>query len=152
MNNQLRLPDLPDEILLMILKELPMVDVLYSIADVNQRLNRIAHDSLYIRHLDLTGLMSITSRWNQLFPTDHQVLSRMCEKILPRIHDQVHQLTVEPYAMKDILAAVTYPQLHSLSLRDFHDEVVHHCLTGMIVDLFCIALKRISSHFFLPYN
>ena len=152
MNSQLNLLALPDETLLMILNELPMVDVLYSLADVNRRLNRLAHDSLYIRHLDLTGLATIHSRWNPLFPTDQYVASRMCEKILPRIHDQVHQLTVEPYAMNAILATVNYPQLYSLSLRDFHDEVLHHCLTGMIVDLFCIALKRISSHFFLVYH
>ena len=118
----------------MILKEHPMVDVLYSLADVNRRLNRVAHDSLYIRHLDLTGLATIISRWNQLFPTDQHVVSRMCEKILPRIHDQVQQLIVEPYSTKDILAAVNYPQLYSLSLRSFDDEVLHHCLTGMIVD------------------
>jgi hypothetical protein len=133
MSSQLNVIDLLDETLLMILNELPMIDVLYSLADVNQRLNRVAQDSLYICHLDLTGLATIHSRCNQLFPTDQHVVSRICEKILPRIHDQVHQLTVEPYAMKDILAAVNYPQLYSLSLRDFHDEVVHHCLTGMIV-------------------
>ena len=87
MNQQHTLLDLSDEILLMILKELPMVDVLYSLADVNRRLNRVVHDSLYIRHLDLTGLTTITSRWNQLFPTDQHVVSRMCEKILSHIHD-----------------------------------------------------------------
>ena len=118
----------------MILKELPMVDVLYSLADVDRRLCRVAHDSLYIRHLDLTGLATINSRWNQLFPTDQHVVSRMCEKILPRIHDQVQQLTVEPYSMKDVLAAVYYPQLYSLSIRSVDDELLHHCLTGMIID------------------
>jgi F-box-like len=135
MNNQLNLLALPDETLLKILKELPMVDVLYSLADVNRRLNRIAHDSLYIHHLDLTDLATINARWNQLFPTHQQVVSRICEKILPRIHDHVQQLTVEPYSMKEILATVNYPQLCSLSLRSFDDEVLHHCLTGMIVDI-----------------
>jgi hypothetical protein len=136
MSQHQTLLDLCDEILLMIVKELPMVDVLYSIADVNRRLNRVAHDCLYIRRLDLAGLTTITSRWNPLFPTDQHVVSRMCDQILPRIHDHVHQLTLEPYAMKDILAAVNYPQLYSLSLRSFEDEVLHHCLTGRIDDLF----------------
>ena len=136
MINQLNLLNMPDEILLMILTELNMVDVLYSLADVNRRLNRVAHDSLYIRHLDLRGLTTISARWNQLFPTDQHVVSRICEKILPRIHEQVHQLTVEPYSMKDILAAVNYPQLYSLSLRSFEDEALHQCLTGKCVDIF----------------
>jgi hypothetical protein len=135
MNNQLNLLALPDETLLIILKALPMVDVLYSLADVNRRFNRVVHDSLYIRHLDLTGLTTIHSRWNSLFPTEQQVLSRMCEKILPRIENQVHQLTVEPYAMEDILAAVSYPQLYSLSLQNFAHEVLHHCLTGTIAQI-----------------
>ena len=135
MNNPLNLLALPDETLLMIFKELPMVDVLYSLADVNRRLNRVAHDSLYIRHLDLTDLVNIHSQWYQLFPTDQRVMSRMCKKILPRIHDQVHQLTVEPHSMKDVLAAVNYPQLYSLSLRNFQDNVLHLCLTGTIVDM-----------------
>jgi hypothetical protein len=135
MNKQLNLLDLPDEILLIILNKLPMVDVLYSLANVNRRLNRVTYDSLYIRHLDLIGLATIQSRWNSLFPTDQQVISYMCEKILPRIHDQVHQLTVEPYSIKDVLSAVDYPRLFSMSLRNFEDEVLHHCLSGTIVDI-----------------
>jgi hypothetical protein len=38
---------LPDEILLIILKELFNVEVLYSLIDVNHRLNKIAHDSIF---------------------------------------------------------------------------------------------------------
>lgn len=110
--------DLPDEIFLMIFKELKMLDVLYFIADVHQRLNRIAHDSLYILQLDLTALTTIQSRCTK-YVTDEQVLSHLCQNILPRLHEQIHRITLEPYLMTDILAAVNYPQLYSLSLRNF---------------------------------
>ena len=143
MNMQLNLLDLPDEILLMILKELNMIDVLCSLADVDRRLNRLAHDSLYIRDLDLTGMMKINSRCNQTSSTDHhhQVLLRVCEKILPCIHHHVFKLTVEPYSVKDIFAAVDYPHLYSLSLTNFQVEELHHYVTGMTTMILFQFLK-----------
>jgi hypothetical protein len=123
---------LPDEIILIILKKLNMVDVLYSLVDVNRRLNRLALDALYIRDLDMTGIMSINSLADQTSSIDTQVLSRICSKILPRIHHQVYQLTVEQYAMKDILLAGSYPQLYSLSLRNFQEIILNQYLTGIV--------------------
>lgn len=126
--------NLPDEILLMIFKELSMVDVLFFIANVDGRLNRIAHDFLYIRQLDLTGLSAIKSRCDHLL-TDEQISSHICQKILPCICDQVQRIVVESYLMRDIFAAVSFPQLHSLSFRNFQDEALHRCLTGLFIDL-----------------
>ena len=127
--------DLPDEILLLIFKELPMVDVLSFLADVHPRLHGLAHDFLYIRRLDLTGLSTIKSRCSDLCPTADEVLSRLVAKTLPRLHSQVHQLTVESDSIKEIIAAATYPQLYSMSLRHFEEEFLLHCLTGIVVDL-----------------
>ena len=90
MSNRGHLLDLPDEILLVILKELTMVDVLSFLADVHPRLNVLAHDFLSIRHLDLTGVSTIKSRCSDLCPTAEEVLSRLVAKTLPRLHSQVH--------------------------------------------------------------
>ena len=112
-----------------------MVDVLSFLADVHPRLNVLAHDFLSIRHLDLTGVSTIKSRCSDLCPTAEEVLSRLVAKTLPRLHSQVHQMTVESDSIKESIAAGTYPQLYSISLRHFQEEFLRHCLTGLVVDL-----------------
>jgi hypothetical protein len=130
--SNLNILDLPDEILFIIFKKLNMVDVLYSLVDVNRQLDRLALDFLYIRHLDITTNMTIKSLYNQTFSIDTQVLSRICEKILPRIHHQVQKLTVEQYSMKQVLVAASYPQLYSLSLLNFQEKILYQYLTGTL--------------------
>ncbi|CAF3775906.1 unnamed protein product [Rotaria magnacalcarata] len=44
-----QLDDLPDEILMYIFKKLCNGEVLYSLMDVNQRLDRIVHDTIFTR-------------------------------------------------------------------------------------------------------
>ncbi|CAM4989611.1 unnamed protein product, partial [Rotaria socialis] len=44
--------DLPDEMLLAIFYKLNMVDVLYSLVDVNKRFNRLTLDPFYVHTLD----------------------------------------------------------------------------------------------------
>ncbi|CAF4097680.1 unnamed protein product [Rotaria sordida] len=117
-----------------------MVDVLYSLVDVNERFDRLIIDPLYIRHLDMT----IKSSFDNIFPVDNKVLSRICEKILPRVYDQVNKLIVEPHAMKQVFT-INYPQLYSLSLISFQEEelfqyltddsVLRYLLTEQITDL-----------------
>ncbi|CAF1346940.1 unnamed protein product, partial [Rotaria sordida] len=60
---------------------------------------------------------------------DNQILDRICEKILPRIYHQVEKLTVESHSMKRILPTVNFPQLYSLSVVNFQEEVLLQCLT-----------------------
>jgi hypothetical protein len=58
-------------------------------------------------------------RFLSLFSSvDTQFLSRICEKILPRIHHQIQKLTVEQDSMQQILHAANYPQLYSLDWRE----------------------------------
>ncbi len=106
-----------------------MFYVFYSLLDVNRRLHRLTFDSLYIRDLDMTIITNINSLYDQISSIDTEVLSRICEKTLPRIHHQVRKLTVEQYSMKQILA-VNYPQLYSLSLINIDAEILHQYLTG----------------------
>jgi hypothetical protein len=44
LNNRLSILDLPDEMLLTIFNKLNMVDVLYSLVDVNERFDRLVLD------------------------------------------------------------------------------------------------------------
>jgi hypothetical protein len=116
--------DLPDEILFIILKKLKSIDAFYSLFDINQRFNRLALDSLYIRHLDMTTVTNMNSLYNQISSIDPQLLSRICQKILPRIHREVCKLTVEQDSIKQILLADHYPKLYSLSLVNFEEEKI----------------------------
>ena len=132
MSNRSHLLDLPDEILLLIFKELTMVDLLSFLVDAHPRLNGLVHDFLHTRHLDLTGVSTIESRCTDLCPTADEVLSRLVTQTLPRLHSQVHHMTVESDSIKEIIAAATYPQLYSMSLRHFKEEFLRHCLTGIV--------------------
>ncbi len=135
MNNSngthLSILDLPNEILLIIFRKLNMVDVLYSLANVNQRFDRLVLNPLYIRDLNMTNMAS-KSAINQTFSIDNQVLSRIYEEILPRIYHQVNKLTVEPHSMERILRPMNYPQLYTLTLINFQKEILLQCLKGIL--------------------
>jgi len=106
MNNSnsthLNILDLLNEILLIIFKKLNIVDVLYSLVNINQQFDRLVLDPLYIHDLNMTS-MTFKSAIDQTFSRDNQVLSRIYEEILPRIYHQVNRLTVEPHSMEHIL-------------------------------------------------
>jgi hypothetical protein len=131
MNKCLNILDLPDEILLIIFNKMNIVDVLYSLVDVNQRFDRLVLDPLTIRNIDMT-MKTFESVYDQTFSIDDQILSRICDKILCRIYDQINALTIEQYSMKCILHATNYPQLYSLSLINFEGKILDQYLTGIV--------------------
>ncbi|CAM4983274.1 unnamed protein product [Rotaria socialis] len=128
-NNKLNILNLPNEILLFIFNKLKTIDALYSLVDVNERFDRLIFDSLHIRNLDTTSMV-IKSYYNRNFSIDKNVLLRISEKMLPRIYHQLNELIVEQYSMEHILFAFNYPQLYSLSLVNFQEEILFECLTG----------------------
>jgi hypothetical protein len=79
-------------------------------------------DPLHIRHLDMT-MMTVKYVFNYSFSINSQVLDRICIDIIPRIHHQVKKLTVEQHSMKRVLLTANYPQLYSLSLIGFQEDV-----------------------------
>ncbi|CAF4036142.1 unnamed protein product [Rotaria sordida] len=121
-----------------------MVDVLYSLVDVNERFDQLILDHLYICHLNMTT-MTIRSVFDRIYSIDDQVLSRICEQILPRIHHQVNQLTVDPHSM-DRLLTVNYSQLYSLSLVDFQEKILLQYLKGnsILCDLLSEQITHLS--------
>lgn len=124
----LNILDLPNEILVIIFNKLYMIDVLYSLVGINERFNRLVLDPLYIHHLD----MIINSSLDHVSSIDNQVLSRICEKVLPQIHHRVNKLSVEPCSMKHILHTINYPQLYSLSLICFPERILFQHLKGIL--------------------
>jgi hypothetical protein len=130
-NNNLNILDLPNEILLVIFNKLSTTDVLYSLVDVNERFDRLVFHSLHIRNLDTTSMV-IKSYYDRSFSIDENVLLRIREKILPRIHHQLNEIIVEQNSMEYILFTVDYPQLYSLSLVNFQEEILFQYLTGTL--------------------
>ncbi|CAF1310975.1 unnamed protein product [Rotaria sordida] len=102
--------DLPDEILLYILKKLNNFDVLYSLVGVNEKLDRVVCDVSFTRLVDL-----ITIESNQVTDSrNHAILDRFCMEILPRIHDKVESLTLQACFLPCVLRATNYLQLRKL--------------------------------------
>jgi hypothetical protein len=135
--NDVHILDLPNEMLLAIFEKLKAVHTIFSLVDVNQRLDQLILDPLYSRHLDFTEKSSTGC----VCPMVELVLDRICEKVLPRIHLNVKKLTVEPLSMERILLASKYPELHSLSLVNFeHASLLHH-LRGIQLNLVKNILK-----------
>ncbi|CAF1203144.1 unnamed protein product [Rotaria magnacalcarata] len=121
-NNQFQLLDLPNEILFIILKKLNKIDALYSLVGVSQRLDQLLPQSLYIRNLDMIS-MTIKSFTEGIYSIDNDILSRICQDILSRIHHQINELIVEEHSMERVLHTMSYPQLRSLSLINFEEKV-----------------------------
>ncbi len=90
----LNILDLPDEILFIIFQKLNTTDVLHSLVDVNQKFDRLALDFVYVRDLDMTDIMTINSLYDHTTSIETQILTKMCSKILTRIHHQVHQMAI----------------------------------------------------------
>ncbi|CAF2980800.1 unnamed protein product [Rotaria sp. Silwood2] len=111
--------DLPDEILMYIFKKLYNVQVLYSLMGVNQRLNRIVHDTIFTRDLCLLEYLPDNKTSS---PLSDPILDQFCSKILPEIGHRIKTLYLEQTSMKRILHATNYPNLNNLSLFHIDSE------------------------------
>ncbi|CAF2095432.1 unnamed protein product [Rotaria magnacalcarata] len=113
-HSTIQLGDLPDEILMMILKNMCQVDVLYSLMDVNQRLTSIVHDPIFTNHLILLKHLSDGS----ICSLTDSMLGQFCSQILPKINPKIKCLHLESSSMERILLATNYPSLDGLSLSN----------------------------------
>ena len=122
------LTDLPDEILLLILRKLDSVKVLYSFTGVNKRFNKLVQDSIFTTRLTMTTCFSADGPLPQ---SSYTMLDRFCSQILPTIHDKIKWLNVEPSSMERILLCTNYPNLYGLGLYNIKKITALRILTGM---------------------
>ena len=104
-----------------------MVDMLYSLVDVNQRFDRLTLDSLYIHHFDLTIEPLKDSNSSKYT----HILEKIFQNILSRINHKITKLTLKPHFIKFAVDFVDCLQLHSLSFVDFQPENLLRHLTGI---------------------
>ncbi|CAF4581714.1 unnamed protein product [Rotaria sp. Silwood2] len=120
-DSSIELNDLPDEILMMILKKLHNSDVLYSLIDANKRLDTIVKDSIF------TNNLTLTTPFNGLNQFPDTIIDRFCREILPKINTRIQSLSVESSTMERILLATNYPNLHRLDgsylIRLFKNQI-----------------------------
>ncbi|CAF3357621.1 unnamed protein product [Rotaria sp. Silwood2] len=113
----LKLSDLPDEILVLILKKLDNIEVLYSLRGVNKQLNTIANDSIFASYLPLFVFLDDFAS-----PLPDPILNQFCSHILLEIHHKIKWLDLESTSMERILLATDYPYLCGLGLYGFDVE------------------------------
>jgi hypothetical protein len=127
--SNIHLFDLFDEILLMILKKLNNIDVLYSLLDVNNnRLDHIAREKQFTNTLNLVL-------------SDQMILNRFYSDILPWIHQNIQNLTLESSSMKYILSAGNYPNLTHLKLYEFSQDTALEYFQSKISLIILIDIK-----------
>ena len=117
----IRLNDLPAEILLKIFKNLNNMDVLYSLIGV-EGLDLLVKDDIF------------TNTLNFVFPDNDKIeesmLNRFCNSILPQIESSVKCLVLKTTAMDRILRAGIYSNLTQLKILRFHASIFSHFCTG----------------------
>lgn len=103
-----QLDELPDEILMIIFKKLENYDVLYSLINVNKRLNTLVLDSIFTSNLTLIRCSFNDSKQ----PLSDIILKQFYERILPKIHHKIQCLSIESSSMEQILLSTNYPNLY----------------------------------------
>ncbi|CAF1559463.1 unnamed protein product [Rotaria sordida] len=136
--SSLQLTDLPDEIVTMIFKKLDNITLLYYLSDVNIHLNRIVYDFTFTNRLTLLSLVPIrlikltSLSINYIYPLPDPILDRFCLHILPKIHQKVKWLDLEPLSMERILLATNYPNLSGIALYNIQIERAINLFFGKI--------------------
>ncbi|CAF3672351.1 unnamed protein product [Rotaria sp. Silwood1] len=155
--HNIRLLDLPNEILFLILKKLDNIDVLYSLLGINnQRLNIIAQEQNFT---NILNFVSISQSTDEISSISAAILNRFCIDILPRIHKNVKSLSIESIYLEYILGAGHYPNLTELKLFNLNKEIflryliedfndVHALLDGRLKQLtrFIVQVHLIEDH------
>jgi hypothetical protein len=134
-----QLTDLPDEILMIIFKQLHNVEALYSLTDVNKRLYKILQDPIFTSALTLMD-HSVDGRICSL---PYPMFYRFCSQILPRIHHKIQWLNLEPLTMNTILLSANYPNLYGLGLYGLEMQKVKYLFNSKIVYLIARKMSLI---------
>jgi len=107
---------LSDEILLIILNKLSNTDVLYSLIEVNKRLDRLVRHCSLSKSIDLVNVLTRERK----FP---RKIERFCFEIIPRIKENIQSLILDDLSIEQVLSLGYYPNLSQLlifQLNLFH--------------------------------
>jgi len=123
----MKLLDLPNEILLLILKKLNNIDVLYSMFGVNdQQLDILLSANTFTNTLNFV----LTTTNDDITSLPDGIVNRLCKNVLPKIDQTIKYLILDSLSMKIILQAANYPNLTQLKLFNFNDKIVEEYFKG----------------------
>jgi hypothetical protein len=126
-SRQMNLLDLPNEILLLILKKLNNIDVLYSMFGIShQQLDILLSENTFTNTLNFV----LTTTNDDITPLPDGTVNRFCKNILPKIDQTIKYLILDSLSMKIILQAANYPHLTQLKLFNFDDKIVEEYFKG----------------------
>jgi hypothetical protein len=130
--------DLPNEILLNILKKLDNICVLYSLFGViNERFDCLLQDNIFTNTLNLFK-NSADDKSSLIDP----ILDRFCIDILPRIHYNVKHLILESMSMERILLTGTFPNLTRLNVCNFGRRIASNYFTSKYSTYLYTKIKK----------
>lgn len=131
--SDVHLLDLPNEMLISILRKLNNIDVLHSLLGINNyRLHALTESDVFTNILDFVTKSST----DDCYPISESILNRFCIDILPQISHKIKYLILEPLSMECILLATHYPNLTKLKLFNFRQETTLHYFTGKSLTYF----------------
>jgi hypothetical protein len=130
MQQAVELLDLPDEMLLMILKNLRNIHIMYSLEGVNKRLDAMAVSAINSRVINLAKPV-----YNDVCSIYNAILDRVCFHILSRICHNIRAFVLDTSIIERVLLAYKYPDLSMLIITDFCPETILHYLTSMNIQL-----------------
>ncbi|UJR24152.1 hypothetical protein I4U23_027118 [Adineta vaga] len=121
----MKLNDLPDEVLLLILKELNSFEVFYSFHDINQRFNRILSDPIFTNYLNFV-------KWSchkMITKFSSNLIHEFSSQILSKICTRIEWFNVESSFIRHILSTNKYSNLYGLGLYNIDEEIINFLFT-----------------------
>jgi hypothetical protein len=143
--HRLNLLDLPNELLLIIIKYLPMIDALYSLVGTTQRLDQLVLNPISTNTLNITCLRPELLP-DRIYSLDEPVLATLCRTVLPRIHHQISHLIVDQFSIESVFHATEYSALHSLSLIEIDKVDAFHLFQGKTTLVDCPRQNNETIH------
>ncbi|CAF5020880.1 unnamed protein product, partial [Rotaria sp. Silwood1] len=124
--SNVNLLDLPNEILLKILKILNNIDILYSLFNIgNQRLDMILQEKTFTTSLNFV----LTTSDDSVSSIADSIIDRFCISILPKINYDIKSLTLESKSMERIFRVADYPNLTELKLYNVNNHIISQYFT-----------------------
>ena len=143
--HRLNLLDLPNELLLIIINYLPMIDALYSLVGITQRLDQLVLNPISTNTLNITCLRPELLP-DRIYSLDERALATLCRTVLPRIHHQISHLIVDQFSIESVFHATEYSALHSLSLIEIDKVDAFHLFQGKTTLVDCPRQKNETIH------
>ncbi|CAF4120423.1 unnamed protein product [Rotaria magnacalcarata] len=74
--------------------------------------------------------MMMKSFYDRMYSKNNHVFDKICKNVLPKIYHQINELIVEQNSMERVLHNINFPQLYSLTLLDFSENVLFNHSTS----------------------